>query len=73
MGVTLTFGQESYAASHGTVNFGMDPDNKDVVLTGVRSVESAELKVVENGNMWKVKRSESGKVVLTTQELNPSF
>ena len=51
MGVTLTFGQESYAASYGTVNFGMDPDNKDVVLTGVRSVESAELKVVENGNM----------------------
>ena len=51
VGVTLTFGQESYAASHGTVNFGMDPDNKDVVLTGVRSVESAELKVVENGNM----------------------
>ena len=49
--VTSNFGQESYAASHGTVNFGMDPDNKDVVLTGVRSVESAELKVVENGNM----------------------
>ena len=43
-------GQESYAASHGTVNFGMDSDTKDV-LTVVRSVESAELKVVENGNM----------------------
>ena len=51
----------------------MDSDTKDAILTGVRSVESAELKVVENGNMWKVKRSESGKVVLTTQELYPSF
>ena len=30
-------GQESHAASHGTVNFGMDCDTKDVVLT-VRSV-----------------------------------
>ena len=49
--VTSTFGQESYAASYGTVNFGMVSDSRDVVLTGVRSVESAELKVVENGNM----------------------
>ena len=44
---------------------------KDVVLTGVRSVESAELKVVENVNMWKVNRSQLGKVVHTTQELYP--
>ena len=51
MEVTLTFGQESCAASHGTVNFGMVSDSKDIVLTGVRSVESGELKVVENGNM----------------------
>ena len=43
-------GKESYAASHGTVNFGIDSDIKDV-LTGVRSMESTELKVVENGNM----------------------
>ena len=49
--VSSRFGQESYAASHGTVNFGMDSNTKDVVLTGVRSVESAELKVVVNGNM----------------------
>ena len=46
MEVTSTFGQESYAASYGTVNFGMVSDSRDVVLTGVRSVESAELKVV---------------------------
>ena len=51
MGVTSTVRQESYTASHGTVNFGMVSDSKDVVLTRVRSVESAELKVVENGNM----------------------
>ena len=49
--VTSRFGQESYAASAATVNFGMDFDTKDAVLTGVRSLESAELKVVENGNM----------------------
>ena len=44
----------------------MDSDTKlkDVVLTGVRSVESAELKVVEDGNKWKMKRSQLGKVVL---------
>ena len=55
------------------MNFGMDSDNKDIVLTVVRSVESAELKVVENGNMQKVKRSLLGQVVHTTQELYPSF
>ena len=32
--VSSRFGQESYAASHGTVNFGMDSDTKDIVLTG---------------------------------------
>ena len=49
----------------------MDSDTKlkDVVLTGVRSVESAELKVVEDGNKWKMKRSQ----LFTTQELCPSF
>ena len=73
MEVPSRIGQELYAAWNEIVNFGMDSDTKDAILTGVRSVESAELKVVENGNMWKVKRSESGKVVLTTQELNPSF
>ena len=51
MDVTSRLGQESYVASAGTDNFGMDSDTKYVVLTGVRSVESAELKVVENGNM----------------------
>jgi len=49
--LTSRFGQESFAASAGTVNFAMDSDAKDVVLTGVGSVESAELKVVKNGNM----------------------
>lgn len=49
--VTSRFGQESFAPSAGTVNFGMDSDTKDVVLTRVGSVESAELKVVENGSM----------------------
>jgi len=49
--VTSRVGQESYAASAGTVNFGMESDTKDVVLTGVRSVESAELKVVRSGNV----------------------
>ena len=33
-------GQESYTASHGTVNVGMDSETKDVVLTGLRSLES---------------------------------
>ena len=33
------------------MNFGMISDAKDAVLTGVRSVEGAEFKVVENGNM----------------------
>lgn len=47
-------GQESYAASAGTVNFGMDSDTNDVVLTGVRSLESAELKVIENVESEKV-------------------
>ena len=55
------------------MNFGMDSNTKDVVLTGVRSVESAELKVVVNGNMQRVKRSPLGQVVHTTQELYPSF
>ena len=45
------FRLESRAASHGTVNFEMDSDTKDVVLTGGRSVASAELKVAENGNI----------------------
>ena len=49
--VTSRFGQESFVASGGTVNIAMDSDTKDVVLTGVGSVESAELKVVKNGSM----------------------
>ena len=49
--ITSPFGQESFAPSAGTVNFAMDSDTKDVVLTRVGSVESAELKVVEKGNM----------------------
>ena len=51
MEITSPFGQESFAPSAGTVNFAMDSDTKDVVLTRVGSVESAELKVVEKGNM----------------------
>ena len=52
MEVPSRIGQELYAAWNEIVNFGMDSDTKlkDVVLTGVRSVESAELKVVEDGN-----------------------
>ena len=50
MEVTSRFGHESHVASAGTVNVGMDFDTKDVALTTIRSLESVEHKVVENGN-----------------------
>ena len=49
------------------LNFGMVSDARDVVLTGVRSVEysvSTDLKVVENGNMYKVKTSPLSQVFI---------
>ena len=43
---------ESYVASAGAVNVGMDFDTKDVVLISMRSLESThEHKEVENGNI----------------------
>ena len=48
--VTSRFGHESYVASAGTVNVGMDFDTKDLALTSIRSLENVEHKVVENGN-----------------------
>ncbi|KAL9974616.1 hypothetical protein ACROYT_G011674 [Oculina patagonica] len=49
--VSSRFGQESYVASAGTVNTGMDFETKDVVLTSIRSLESVEHKAVENVNI----------------------
>ena len=44
-------GQETYIVSLGTVNVGTDFDNKDIVLTRVRSLGNIEPKVVENGRI----------------------
>ena len=45
------FGQETYTVSLGTLHVGMNFDNKDIVLTRVRSLENIEPKVVENGRI----------------------
>ena len=46
--LTNRYGQESYAASAATLNFVMECDNSDVVLTRVRSLENIEPNVSEN-------------------------
>lgn len=44
-------GQESHAVSIGTITSGLDFDNKDIILTRVRSLENIEPNVVENGRI----------------------
>ena len=51
MDLSHRFSQETYTVSLGTLHIGMDFDNKDIVLTGVRSLENIEPKVVENGRI----------------------
>lgn len=45
------FGQQSYTVSVATATFGLDFDDRDVVLTRVRSLEKLEANVVENGRI----------------------